>query len=47
MFVISPAGVALGGGALWVARLAGLLALGLGLWRISLAVEASSPPAKT
>jgi hypothetical protein len=39
MFVISPAGVAMGGGALWVARLAGLLALALGLWRISLAVD--------
>lgn len=39
VFVISPAGVAMGGGALWVARLAGLVALALGLWRISLAVE--------
>jgi hypothetical protein len=41
-FVISPAGVALGGGALWVARVAGLLALTFGLWRISLAVEDSA-----
>lgn len=46
-FVISPAGVAMGGGALWVARLAGLLALTLGLWRISLAVEDATAPAKT
>jgi hypothetical protein len=44
-FVISPAGVAMGGGALWVARLAGLVALTLGLWRISLAVEGAAPAA--
>ncbi|MFV8753587.1 hypothetical protein ACNOYE_23790 [Nannocystaceae bacterium ST9] len=43
VLVISPTGVAMGGGALWVARLAGLLALGLGLWRISLAVEGATP----
>ncbi len=53
VFVISPAGIALGGGALWVARLAGLLALALGLGRISLAVdnaepaEPAEPPAPT
>ena len=43
-FVISPAGIALGGGALWIARLTGLVAIALGLWRISLAVEDATPP---
>lgn len=37
--VISPTGVAMGGGALWLARLAGLIAIVFGAWRIALAVE--------
>ncbi len=41
LFVVSPAGVELGGGAVWVARLGGLLALIFGLWRVGLAVEDS------
>lgn len=39
ILVISPTGVAMGVGALWIARVAGLLAMTLGLWRIALAVD--------
>jgi hypothetical protein len=39
VLVISPTGAAMGAGALWLARLAGLAALGLGAWRIAIAVE--------
>lgn len=44
VFVISPTGIAMGAGALWVARLTGLIAISFGLWRIALAVEDSSKP---
>lgn len=45
--VISPTGIAMGAGSLWLARLAGLVALAFGAWRIALAVEDAAEGANT